>query len=488
MSFLSEENKTVLAEEPAKQKGRGELYIYAWNEFAGGFYKSYFSSYITMLFTNVYMFSATLTAILQTISNISSYIIAPLTAYIVDHFNFKSGKYWPYIIVCLPGIGILYLILFTIPILITVTPSMAVIVLVVNVVILILNNLGANANRQIYARVARTPKERSDVSMWAKIARDGTKTALALIYAPLIVYFMAAFKSEPKAWAIVAIIFAIPPIVLYVFNGIWVKNSQIEKDNIIQAKTEKASGKKQGSTIVDTLKGIFANRHMLCAFVAFALTKLYYFSFLTGGSYTFRYYFGNFAMFGVFSTGCTLLAIIGAFGTPFLRKIFKDVKYTFAASIGIQAVLMVVATFLFNAANIVPSMVIIFAVFFFNGVSDTLSMPLFVGASDFANAKYKTNDVGLTMAIWGMALNVGSLANTWLRTWVLNAGGFNAAALAKPGAVVPAALKQTLWLYNTIIPLVCMVVATLLIFIGYGLKDADIEKYRQENAQRLGTK
>jgi hypothetical protein len=244
----------------------------------------------------------------------------------------------------------------------------------------------------------------------------------------------------------------------------------------------------QKGNILDTFKGIFANRHMLCAFIAFALTKLYYFAFLTGGSYTFRYYFGNFGLFAVFSTGCTLLAIIGAFATPFLRKIFKDVKYTFAASIGIQAVFMIVALFVYNASRPWPSMIIIFATFFFNGVSDTMSMPLFVGASDWANAKYKTNDVGLTMAIWGLALNVGTLANTWIRTWVLNAGGFNAAALAKPGAVVPLALKQNLWTYNTVIPLACMVVATLLILFGYGLKDDDIEKYRKENAERLGTK
>ncbi len=486
---MSENTKTAAGASPPEGKsGRGELYIYAWNELAGGFYKSYFSSYISMLFTNVYMFSATLTAILQTISNLSSYVVAPLSAYIVDHFHFRNGKYWPYIIVCLPGIGILYLIMFALPLLTPNASKLAVVVLCINVVVLIFNNLGANANRQIYARVCKTPKDRSNVSMWAKIARDGMKTVLGMIYPLLLVYFMSVYKNEPKAWAVVAVIFGIPPIILYIINGIWIKNSQVEKDAMKQAAVEKAAGKKQGATIVDTLKGIFANRHMLCAFFAFGLTKLYYFSFLTGGSYTFRYYFENFSLFAVFSTGCTLLAIIGAFGTPFLRKIFKDVKYTFAASIGIQAVLMLAALFVYRADRPWPSMIIIFATFFFNGVSDTMSMPLFVGASDWANWKYKTNDVGLTMAIWGLAMNVGSLANTWIRTWVLNAGGFNAKALAVKGAVIPAALKQTLWLYNTVIPFACMIVATLLIFVGYGLKDNDIEKCRKENAERLGTK
>jgi Na+/melibiose symporter-like transporter len=324
--------------------------------------------------------------------------------------------------------------------------------------------------------------------MWAKIARDGMKTVLGMVYPLLLVYMISVYKSEPKAWAVVAVIFAIPPIILYIINGIWIKNSQLERDNVIQATVSKSAPKQQKGNILDTFRGIFANRHMLCAFIAFSLTKLYYFSFLTGGSYTFRYYFGNFGLFAFFSTGCTLLAIIGAFASPFLRKVFKDVKYTFAGSIAIQAVFMIVALFVYNASRPWPSMIIIFCTFFFNGVSDTMSMPLFVGASDYANAKYKTNDVGLTMAIWGLAMNVGTLSNTWIRTWVLNTGGFDAKALAKAGAVVPAALKQTLWLYNTVIPLCCMVVATLLIFFGYGLKDADIERYRLENAQRLGTK
>jgi len=485
---VSEETKTVATTDPSSEKKtKRELFIYPSCELAGGIYKSYFATYLAMLLTNVYMFSATLTAILETCRQLSSYVIAPLSAYIVDHWHFKSGKYWPYIMFCLTGMGIGYIILFSLPFLAADASKLAILVLVINIIILILSNLGANACRQIYARTCKTQKDRTNISMYSKVARDGMKTIVGLIYPLLLVALIAKYDNEPKAWAAVAIVLAIPAIFLYIANGVWVKNSQFEKENVAQYNAQKVSPNRKKSSLASTLKGIFANRHMLCAFFAYALTKVYFFAFATGGSYTWRYYFEDFSRFAFFGSGIGLCAIIGAFATPFCRKIFKDIKYTWVGSLGIQAVLMVIALFVYRQSSPVASMVIIFAVFFFNGVTDTISMPIFVGASDYANWKYKTNDVGLTMAVWGLGLNLGTLINTWIRATVLNKGGFDAAAL-KAGAAIPQTLKDALWTYNTIIPLVCIVLAALFILIGYGLKDADIDRYRKENAERLGTK
>ena len=485
---MSEEPKSVATVDSKIEKKRKlESYIYPSCELAGGIYKSYFSSYLSMLLTNVYMFSATLSAILETARQLSSYIISPLSAYIVDHSHFKSGKYWPYIMFCLTGMGIGYIILFSLPVLAADASKLAILVLIINLVILILSNLGTNACRQIYARTCKTQKERTNASMYAKVTRDGMKTIVGLIYPVLLVSLIAKYNDEPKAWAAVAVVLAVPAIFLYIANGVWVKNSQFEKDNVALHTAQKASPTRKKSSLAATLKGIFANRHMLCAFFAYALTKLSFFIFLTGGSYTWRYYFENFSYFSFFSSGAGLCAIIGAFATPFCRKLFKEIKYTWVGSLAIQSVFMVIALFVYRQSNPIASMIIIFAVFFFNGVTDTISMPIFVGASDWANWKFKTNDVGLTMAVWGLALNLGTLSNTWIRAYVLNKGGFDAATL-KAGAPVPEALKQALWTYNTIVPLACMVLAALFILVGYGLKDEDINRYRKENAERLGTK
>ena len=89
---MSEEAKVVTTNtSPESKKAKREKMIYPACELAGGIYKSYFTSYLSMLFTNVYMFSTNLTAILETVKSLSSYVISPVSAYIVDHLNFKSG-------------------------------------------------------------------------------------------------------------------------------------------------------------------------------------------------------------------------------------------------------------------------------------------------------------------------------------------------------------------------------------------------------------
>ena len=482
---MSEEVKTATTETtPESKKSKREKMIYPACELAGGIYKSYFSSYLSMLFTNVYMFSTTLTGILETVKSLSSYVISPVSAYIVDHLNFKSGKYWPYVTVCCTGVGIGYIILFSMPVLAADASKLAVLVLILNTLILTLSNLGTNACRQVYARMCKTPKDRSNISMYAKIARDGMKSITGFIYPLVLAALIAHYNDEPKAWAAVAMILAIPAIIIYFVDGLWLKNSQFEKENAQQYASEKQRGVKKKASLVATLKGIISNRHMLCAFFAYALTKLYYFSFTAGGSYTWRYYFEKFGYFSFFSTGCGIAAIVGALSVPTLRRIFKDLQYTWAATVALQAVFGVVNLFTFREDQPVISMVVIFGMFFFNGAADTMSMPAFVGASDWANWKYKTNDVGLTMAIWGLALNLGMLMNTWIRTYILNKGGFDAKAL-KAGAAIPATLKQTLWSYNTVIPLVLMIGAVLFIMVGYGLKDSEIERCRKENELRI---
>lgn len=482
---MSEEAKVVTTNtSPESKKAKREKMIYPACELAGGIYKSYFTSYLSMLFTNVYMFSANLTAILETVKSLSSYVISPVSAYIVDHLNFKSGKYWPYVLTCCTGVGIGYIILFSLPVLAADASKLAVLVLILNTIILTLSNLGTNACRQVYARMCKTPKDRSNISMYAKIARDGMKAVTGFIYPLVLAALIAHYNNEPKAWAAVAVVLAVPAIIIYFVDGIWLKNSQFEKDNSQQYTAQKQRGTKKKASVIDSIKGIITNRHMLFAFLAYACTKLYYFAFTAGGSYTWRYFFEKFGYFSFFSTGCGLAAIIGALSVPTLRRIFKDVKYTWAASIALQAVFGVINLFTFREDQPIVSMVIIFCMFFFNGAADTLSMPAFVGASDWANWKYKTNDVGLTMAVWGLALNLGLLMNTWVRTYFLNKGGFDAKAL-KAGAAIPEALKQSLWTYNTVIPLVLMVAAVLFIMIGYGLKDSEIERCRKENEIRI---
>lgn len=452
--------------------------VYPLGEVAGGIYKSYFSTYISMLMTSVYIFPVVVAGVLESLMSIIEWIAAPMMGTFLDNFKGKKFKYWPWYIFIGGGAGIFYIIVFSLPVF-SHDPSKLVIPAAVFIALAAfcaaaVSNLGTI----IFARTAKNQEMRSFMSMAAKIARDGMKVVIGFLYPLMLVHFNEVME-EGKSWALIALILAGAAFVLFVITALMCRRSPVEAEAM--RGEGGATRKKPG--LKATLAGIFANPYLLICVIALAASKVFFFFHISGASYFWRYYMGNFKAMSGYMTSFSLSAIIGALLVPVAMKTLKDTKLAYVVGMLLQSVFYVVSLFVVKDTNITGTIVVLCAASFFNGITDSLILSLFAGATDWAMWKTGTESVGLTMSTFTVAVRIGLLLSTVLRTSMLAKAGFDSAAIAAGGAI-PETVKTVLHNMNTIYPLIISLGIAAMVFFGYRLSDKQLVQYREEIAAR----
>ena len=471
------EGAAVVNDELEEKTGKRDLLIYPLGELAGGIYKAYFSTYISLLMTSVYMFPVTLAGILESLQSIIQWVAAPIFGVFVDHFTFKKSKFWPWYVIGGAGAGLAYILIFSIPVLSSNPARLAVPVACLIALAAILVASVEQAGLNIYVRLAKTPKYRAYMSSASKFSRDGMKVIVGFAFPLMLAAFTNIFGEEVKSWALTALILAGTAMIVYIINAIVAKGSQLEKNVMANHSTAKKAKK---ASLSATLKSIFTNPALLVAFVAMVGSKIFFFFHIVGGSYFWKYYIGNFTMMSAFSTSFSICAIVGAVaGVPLFLKILKDTKRSFVMAFVVQAVVYVFSLFIINQNAAVMSIVILSIASFFNGISDSLILSLFAGATDYAKWKHGTSEDGLTMACFSLSVRVGLFLSIAFRTALLVAGGFDSAALAG-GAAVPEGVVTALYRMNTVYPLIICVAISLIVTFFYPINDKKLIDIREE--------
>ena len=456
--------------------------VYPLAEAAGGIYKAYFSTYISLLMTSVYIFPVIIAGVLESLLSVIEWVAAPVAGAFFDSFSFKKAKYWPWYIIIGGGAGFFYILIFSLPVFSS-NPSGLVIPAAIFIAAAAfcaaaVSNLGVI----YFTRTAKDSKTRGFMSMASNFCRNGMKVLIGFLYPLMLVEFNKT-HAESVSWALIALILAGAAIVLYIITALMVKRSPAEAEAL---EGVKAAGRARPG-LKATLQGIFANPYLLVCFLALAGSKIFFFFHVSGASFFWRYYMGNFKAMSGYMTSLSLCAIFGSLLVPYAMKIFKDTKITYVVSMLIQAVCYAVSLFVVSDSNVMGTIVVICTASFFNGISDSLILSLFAGATDYAVWKTGTNSIGLTMSTYSVAVRVGLLLSTVLRTSMLAGAGFDSAALAA-GAAVPEAVKAVLRNMNTIFPLVLALAIALMIMFIYRLSDKQLAQYREEIAQRDGAK
>ena len=456
-----------------------EQFVYPLAELTGGIYKSYFSTYISMLMTSVYIFPVVIAGILESLISITEWIAAPIGGAFFDNFRSKKFKYWPWYIFIGGGAGVAYVIVFSMP-LISKDPSKLVIpaaifIVLASFLVAVVSSLGV----LFFTRASKNEKMRNFMAMGSKIGRDGMKVLIGFLYPIMLTEFN---KTHPEAlsWAMIAWILAGSALILYIVTALLTKRSRTEAEameGIAQAKAAKKPGLKA------TLAGIFTNPYLLVCFLALMLSKIFFFFHITGASFFWRYYMGNMKAMSGYMSLFSLAAITGALLVPLAVKIMKDTKMAVVAGFLVQTVFYVFSLFIVKDTNVTGTIAVLCGASFFNGITDSLILSLFAGATDWARWKTGTESVGLTMSTYTVSVRVGLLLSTILRTSLLAKAGFDSKAIAD-GAAIPDAVKTALRNINTIYPLIITIVIALLVFFGYRLSDKQINKMREEIAER----
>lgn len=485
---MSENNSSSVSATEAKEKqnSQKDLIIYPLSELAGGIYKAYFSTYIALLMTSVYVFPVALAGLLESLQSLVGWVAQPIFGVFMDHFSFKKSKYWPWFVLTGVGSGIVYILIFSIPIF---TKNPAIMAFPVACLIGIVSIMGSALGQvglNIYAGIAKDSKARASLAYWSKFTRDGMKVLVGFIFPLMLAAFLKMFNnSNVQAWALTAVILAGAAMILYFVVAVITKSSDLEKEAMISHKEAKQKAKKLSMSVV--IKSILTNPAVLVAFIALTGSKVFFFFHITGGAFFWRYYMNNFTMMAAFSTAFSLAAIVGAVvATPLFIKYTKDTKFSFVLAFAIQAVLYGVSMVIVKKDAAIMTIFILSCTSFFNGITDSLILSLFAGAVDYANWKYGSSEPGLTMSVYALAVRVGMVLSVALRTYFLAAGGFDSAALAK-GAAVPSGVMSALYNMNTLYPLIICVVITVLVQFVYPINDKKLAEIRNELKARAAS-
>jgi GPH family glycoside/pentoside/hexuronide:cation symporter len=475
---MSESERTTVASTEPEQKRRKDLIIYPMGELAGGIYKAYFSTYISLLMTSIYLFPVTLAGVLESLQSVIGWVAAPAFGIILDRFSFKKSKYWPWYLISGAGCGILYILVFSIPVLSSNPASLAFPVACLIAIAAILAAGVGQTGLNIYASLAKGTKERAYLASASKFTRDGMKVLVGFIFPLMLAAFTNLFDKEVKAWALTAVILAGAAIILYVVTAMITRRSDLEKDAMAARALAKQKAKR--TSLATVLRSIFTNPALLVSFVAMVGSKIFFFFHIVGGSYFWKYYMGNFTMMSAFFTTFSLCAILGAVvGVPLFLKFTKDTKRSYVIAFAIQAAVYACSLFIVSQQAVIQTIVILSIASFFNGITDSLILSLFAGATDYAKWKYGTAEVGLTMSCYSLGVTVGNVSSIALRTAFLAAGGFVSAELAAGGAV-PAGVISALFNMNTLYPMIICIVITLLVLFIYPVNDKKLAEIRNE--------
>lgn len=452
--------------------------VYAGN----GLYSSYFGNFLSMVLTDVYVFPVVLAGILPICSSFIKWFYGPAFGAFIDGFTFKKGKFWPWIRIGIFSMAIAQVLIFAMPALGVDSTKIGVIILVflIQLVISFSQPLYSTSINSVYPRITKDPTERNLMAVGQNVGREASKSIFGAIL-PAVILAMTGVFGDKNTYAILAVICIVITYLPHFLFSCALKDSYIERDALKEAEERKT--KKEPVKVGKILEAVFTNRAVLAVTVAMIAYKAFTFMYSMSGIYVFRYYFGNFAAYGPYSTVFNLCCIGGVFVGVYWRKLWKDTKKAFVIAISLHLATILVICLTFSRLTPLTFTILIGVAQFFAGLYDAYFVPMFAAGADYGEYKTGKRADGLTMAIYTMGVTFGSTVNTAIRTAILSKTGYDAAAY-KAGEAVSAAVKGGLANLMTWIPLCICAVCLLAILLFYPLSDKKHAEIIAENAKR----
>ncbi|NLZ92588.1 MAG: hypothetical protein GX922_01020, partial [Firmicutes bacterium] len=123
---------------------------------------------------------------------------------------------------------------------------------------------------------------------------------------------------------------------------------------------------------------------------------------------------------------------------------------------------------------------------FFAGTIEAYLMPMFAAAADWHAWKTGERSDGITMAVYGLTVRCATTISTIIRTALLAAAGYDAAAYAQ-GAAPSEAVLALLRNFQALYPALMGIVAFGVIQVFFPITDKKLAKIHEEiKAGRVG--
>lgn len=466
-----------------KQAKRDQLttYLYPLPQFGASGGMAFFSSYLAMLLTDIYMLPVVLAGTLETLRSVLGWIFGPIFGLFLDRFSSKSGKYWKLLVIgTIVGTGA-NAMTFILPSMSEDPSTLAFPVFILGVLMAVFGSFSGSVLNTIFPKLSTEPQVRTYLAVGQKLGRDGGKTLWGLIVPPMLTYFIANGGSDAAGWASMSYIIGVFGIAINLIYAIILKGSSLEKEDVAAASAKK----KVPLSLV--FKTLFQNKALLAMFTGFTIHKVYYFFQILTATYYFRYVIGDLNRLGFFMTAFNLSAVAGSFfgGTIWIR-IWKDSKKAFVASGAMHVIFLAVLTALIKTASVPVFLLFVGLASFFAGALEAYLMPLFAAAADWHAWKTGERSDGITMAVYGLTVRCATTFSTIIRTALLAAAGYDAAAYAQ-GAAPSEAVIGLLRNFQALYPMMMGVVAFAIIQFFFPITDNKLAKIHDEiKAGRVG--
>lgn len=463
----------MLAEDQRKLKQFKVAYPI--QQLGGGIEKAYISTYLSYLYTNVYMMPAAFSGLITIIQNIVGWIGGPLFGTIMDKVSFKNAKYYPWMIIG-PTIYYLgWLLIYCLPMFGITGSTGAVIALVIAIINACVSPLVTVPTNAVYPNLSSVPADRQYFARMQKIMRDGGKTIFGYIFPVLLPAIALAASNgaleatahgEAVSYALCAVIACVAPILAYTFYALCLKGSYVERNAM-----KKSGGRRKSLPLTTMFKTIFTNRPLLSMYLFMALHKSYYFIYTGCAVYMFKFVFNDFSKMGIFMTVFNLTAIIGVTLGPIWKKFFKETKRCFVSCMAVHVVILAVIALTFNSLSLTAFIVLFALSSIFMGMLENYILPMFAAASDYGAWKSGQRMDGLTMSVYSLTIKTGTLVATTLRTAVLVAANLDAITAGGPVTEQFVSYLSAFWTYG---PLVLGILSLLVLAFLFNLNDTRI--------------
>ncbi len=459
-----------------KKKLKQLKVAYPIQQLGGGVEKAYISTYISYLYTNIYLMPAAFSGLITIIQSIVGWIGGPLFGTIMDKVSFKNAKYYPWMIIG-PIIYYLgWLLIYCLPMFGIRGNSGALIALILSIINAVVSPLVTVPTNAVYPNLSADASDRQYFARMQKIMRDGGKTVFGYLFPVLLPIIALAFSNgaakataggEAISYGLCAVIACVIPILGYIYYALCLKGSYVERNAMKKA----TKAKKSLPTLV-MFKSILTNRPLLSMFLFMGLHKSYYFIYTGCAVYMFKYVFRNFAQMGIFMTLFNLTAIVGVALGPIWKKLFKETKRCFVSCMIVHVVVLAIIAVTFKSLSLTAFMILFAVSSLFMGMLENYILPMFAAASDYGAWKTGHRMDGLTMSVYALTIKTGTLVSTTIRTAVLVAANLD--AITKGGAVT-AQFISYLSAFWTLGPLVLGVLSLLSLVFLFNLNDARIK-------------
>ena len=202
-------------------------------------------------------------------------------------------------------------------------------------------------------------------------------------------------------------------------------------------------------------------------------------------AYYFTYVAFDPALLATYIFVSNIACVVGAYLSAPISRLLKSARNAMIAAFAFMAVMMLIAYFnLFN-----PMMVIVFMSLSLlgYGITYSCSTAMYADTVVYNEWKNRTNAAGWINGLQLFPLKIGFMARGILIPFVLAAVGFTTAADMAPFTVAGATLtaeyvafQQGLGIAFMLIPTALVVLAAILLLVGYHLTPAKLKEYQAE--------